>query len=107
HCTNTASVRSGTRPVCVDEWIMMPSSRVDVWVTYRDQNGNVTASPRGASATFKMEGLTMGSGDGWPAVDLAKVTFNQATPRQFTANQVQVKDSGLTQPPAILLSHFP
>ena len=106
-CPNTTTGPIGTLPVCVDEWIMMPSSRVDVWVTYRDQNGNVTASPRGASATFKMEGLTMGSGDGWPAVDLAKVTFNQATPRQFTANQVQVKDSGLTQPGGILVSQVP
>jgi FtsP/CotA-like multicopper oxidase with cupredoxin domain len=106
-CPNATTGPIGTLPVCVDEWVMMPSSRVDVWVTFRDQNGNVTSSPRGASATLKMEGLTMGSGDGWPAVDLAKVTFNQSTGRQFTANQVQVKNSGLTQPGGIFVSQVP
>jgi hypothetical protein len=34
-----------------------------------------------ASATLKMVGLTMGSGDSWPAVDLAKVQFNQSGAR--------------------------
>jgi hypothetical protein len=67
-CPNATTGPIGTLPVCVDEWVMMPSSRVDLWGTFRDQNGNVTTSPRGASATLKMEGLTMGSGDGWPAV---------------------------------------
>ena len=33
----------------------------------------------------------MGSGDTWPAVDLAKVQFNQTGPRQFTSTQVVVK----------------
>src|SRR5262249_25898606 len=51
--------------------------------------------------------ITMGSGDGWPAVDLAKVTFNQGTGRQLTANQVNVKDSGLTRPGGILVSQVP
>jgi FtsP/CotA-like multicopper oxidase with cupredoxin domain len=96
-----------TLPVCVDEWIMMPSSRVELWVTYRDSSGNVTPSPSGASATFKMQGITMGSGDGWPAVDLAKVTFNQGTGRKLTAHQVNVKGSGMTDPGGIFASANP
>jgi L-ascorbate oxidase len=32
----------------------------------------------------------MGSGDSWPAVDLAKVQFNQSGPRQYTNTQVVV-----------------
>src|SRR5262249_58065155 len=73
-----AQVIGGSIPICVDEIVMMPSSRVDVWVTYRDQNGRIASPPAGASATFKNQALTMGSGDTWPQVDLAKVQFNQS-----------------------------
>jgi len=82
-----------TVPVCVSEIVMMPSSRTEVWVTYRTPDGRVAPPPAGASATFKMVGLTMGTGDAWPAVDLAKVQFNQAGPRRFTSNQVVVGGS--------------
>jgi len=69
---------------------MMPSSRTEFWVTYRNPAGVVTPPPAGASATLKMVGLTMGSGDAWPAVDLAKVQFNQSGPRKLTSSQVVV-----------------
>ena len=88
-CPNAQSIGS-TVPVCVNEIVMMPSSRTEIWVTYRNANGVVTPPPSGASATFKMVGLTMGSGDSWPAVDLAKVQFNQSGPRQYTNTQVVV-----------------
>jgi len=88
-CPN-APVIGSTVPVCVNEIVMMPSSRTELWVTYRNANGVITPPPAGASATLKMVGLTMGSGDSWPAVDLAKVQFNQSGPRQFTSNQVVV-----------------
>jgi hypothetical protein len=48
-------------PVCVNEVVMMPSSRVEMWVTYRDQDGRIVTPPRGASATGKNRALTMGS----------------------------------------------
>src|SRR5262249_23678684 len=73
-----AQVIGTTVPVCVDEIVMMPSSRTEIWVTYRNQDGRITPPPAGASATLKMIGLTMGSGDHWPAVDLAKVLFSQS-----------------------------
>jgi FtsP/CotA-like multicopper oxidase with cupredoxin domain len=97
-----AQVIGSSLPVCVDEIVMMPSSRVDVWVTYRDQNGRITSPPAGATATWRNQALTMGSGDTWPQVDLAKVQFNQSGPRQFTTNQVVVNDSGFLQPGGIL-----
>ena len=56
---------------------MMPSSRVDMFVTYRDANGVVAPAPTGATATLTMVGLSMGSGDKWPSVNMAKVLFNQ------------------------------
>jgi FtsP/CotA-like multicopper oxidase with cupredoxin domain len=99
-----AQVIGDSVPVCVDEIVMMPSSRVDVWVTYRDQNGRVANPPQGATATWKNQALTMGSGDTWPQVDLAKVQFNQSGGRRFTANQVVVNDSGFLKPGGILTS---
>jgi L-ascorbate oxidase len=88
-CPN-AQVIGSVVPVCVNEIVMMPSSRTEFWVTYRNGNGAVVPPPPGASVTWKMVGVTMGSGDSWPAVDLAKVRFNQTGPRQLTANQLVV-----------------
>jgi L-ascorbate oxidase len=67
-----------SHPVCVRELVMMPSSRAELWVSYRDSFGHVVSPPNGASATLKMVGLTMGSGDAWPAVDLAKIEFEKS-----------------------------
>ncbi len=91
-CPN-APVIGSTVPVCVNEIVMMPSSRTEFWVTYRNANGVIMPPPLGASATWKMVGLTMGTGDTWPAVDLAKVQFNQSGARQYTSNQVVVAGS--------------
>jgi FtsP/CotA-like multicopper oxidase with cupredoxin domain len=88
-CPN-AQVIGSVVPACVNEIVMMPSSRTEFWVTYRNANGVVVPPPPGASATWKMVGLTMGSGDSWPAVDLAKVQFAPSGPRQITANQLVV-----------------
>jgi L-ascorbate oxidase len=88
-CPNAPAIGS-TVPVCVNEIVMMPSSRVEFWVTYRNAQGIIVPPPSGATATWKMVGLTMGSGDQWPATDLAKVQFNQSGPRRLTTNQVVV-----------------
>ena len=64
------------RPVCVSSFIMLPSSRIEVAVSYRDANGKLAAPPAGARATFKSVGYTTGAaGDSWPAIDLANVEF--------------------------------
>jgi hypothetical protein len=104
-CPNLSMI--STVPVCVDQWVMMPSSRVEVYVTYRDASGTVASAPAGATATFVMAGLTMGTGDAWPSVNLAKVLFNQTTQRQFTAHGVAVKDSGFTRPGGLFVSANP
>ena len=65
-------------PICVKDIVMLPGSRTEVWVTYRDAKGNITNPPPGASATLRSVGITTGDpgvGDPWPAVDLAPVTF--------------------------------
>ncbi len=85
-----APVIGSTVPVCVNEIVMMPSSRVEFWVTYRNAQGHIVPPPRGATATWKMVGLTMGSGDAWPAVDLAKVQFNQTGGPRLTTNHLVV-----------------
>jgi L-ascorbate oxidase len=65
---------------------MMPSSRAEVFVTYRDANGHIVTPPAGATGTFKTIGITTGAaGDSWPAIDLAKVTFEQTGPRHLIA----------------------
>ncbi len=105
------TVIGATVPICVNEIVMMPSARTEFWVTYRDAAGRVAAPPRGASATLKMVGLTMGTGDAWPAVDLAKVLFNQSGPRQLTSNRVVVDGNtdaaGLNRPGGIFKSEVP
>jgi len=88
-CPN-ARVIGSTLPVCVNEIVMMPSARAEFWVTYHNPGGQIVPPPTGASATLKMVGLTMGSGDSWPAVDLAKVQFNRSGGRALTGNQVVV-----------------
>jgi FtsP/CotA-like multicopper oxidase with cupredoxin domain len=82
-------------PVCIDELVMMPSSRAELWVTYRSSNNHVGPSPAGATATFKMVGLTMGSGDHWPAIDLAAVQFAQSGPRKFTRAALDIHGDAL------------
>ena len=67
---------NGPRPLCADQMLMMPSSRVEVWVAYRDGTGNLTAPPPGASAILLDSGYNTGpAGDTWPAVNLAQVDF--------------------------------
>jgi L-ascorbate oxidase len=106
-----AQAIGATVPVCVNEIIMMPSARTEFWVTYRNARGAVVPPPSGATATWKMVGLTMGTGDSWPAVDLAKVQFNQFGPRRFTSRQVVVGGptdaAGLHQPGGIFTSRVP
>jgi L-ascorbate oxidase len=104
-------VIGSTVPVCVNEIVMMPSSRTEFWVTYRNADGRIVPPPRGASATWKMVGLTMGTGDSWPAVDLAKVQFNQSGDRRYTSHQVVVGGptdaAGLNQAGGIFNAQVP
>jgi L-ascorbate oxidase len=62
--------------VCTTRLHLMPSSRAEIWVNYRDANGTPQSPPAGARAIFRTAGYQTGpTGDNWPAADLAKVRF--------------------------------
>jgi L-ascorbate oxidase len=75
-CPGVARSSDGPSPLCADQILMMPSSRVEIWVAYRDGMGNLTTSPPGASAILLDNGYNTGpAGDTWPAVNLVQVNF--------------------------------
>jgi len=88
-CTPAQAVGTSL-PICINELVMMPSSRAEVFVTFRDAAGSIVPPPSGATGTFKMVGLTMGSGDTWPAIDLAKVQFAQGAQRGRVSSAINV-----------------
>jgi FtsP/CotA-like multicopper oxidase with cupredoxin domain len=94
-CPSVQTIGLHSLPICVNELVMMPSARAELWVTYRASGDRVGPPPAGATATFKMIGLTMGSGDQWPAVDLAAVEFAQTGPRKFTSNALDIQGDAL------------
>jgi L-ascorbate oxidase len=99
-------------PVCISNFVMMPSSRVELWVTYRDAAGNVVTPPPGATGTFKTIGITTGAtgvGDPWPAVDLAPVQFNQTGPRKLAAFELLLRGDALKSnlPTGIFFARVP
>jgi L-ascorbate oxidase len=65
--------------VCVSQLIMMPSSRAEVWVTYRDAQGRAAVPPAHATATLQQGLIDLGpAAEKWPEVRLAKVEFTQS-----------------------------
>jgi L-ascorbate oxidase len=94
-CPPAQTIGMHSLPICINELVMMPSSRAELWVTYRTPGGLVGPPPAGATATLKMVGLNMGSGDQWPAVDLAAIQFAQTGPRKFTINALDIQGDAL------------
>jgi FtsP/CotA-like multicopper oxidase with cupredoxin domain len=77
--TGGAAAGAKSATVCARRLVMFPSSRIEVWVTYRDANDAAVPPPAGAAAVFRTVGMETGpDGDAWPAVDLAKVEFISA-----------------------------
>jgi L-ascorbate oxidase len=108
-CSNVRTTLNSA-PVCINDLVMMPSSRAELYVTYRDQNGNIVTPPRGASATLNMVAITMGPvGDPWPAVPLASVQFNQTGPRMIVGSAIHVHGDARTanQPGGIFHARVP
>lgn len=98
-----------TTPICTTHIKMMPSSRVELWVSYRDSSGMVI-SPPPAGATLILHNTrfdTGPDGDSWPSVNLAKVSFAsgqaQAT-HAPAALQVGGQAQSLSQPGGIFES---
>jgi L-ascorbate oxidase len=62
--------------VCIKDLIMMPSSRAELWVTYRNADGAVITPPAGATATLVQGLINLGpAGEAWPMFKLAKIEF--------------------------------
>jgi len=109
-CPPSTTVGMTSTPVCVSQFTMMPSSRAEVWVIYRDQNGNIVTPPSGASATFQQIGITTGpAGDPWPQINLASVQFAPTGPRQLTRYALDVRGqaSAINQAKGILKARVP
>ena len=82
-------------PLCVRRLHMMPSSRVEVWVAYRDQNDFLVAPPAGASAIFRTAGFNTGpGGDSWPPVTWATCssTVPARAPGQRTCSRFRARE---------------
>ncbi len=61
--------------LCTRRLLMMPSSRVEVWVSYRNSN-DALAAPHNSYAILRTNGYNSGPiGDSWPQIDLARVEF--------------------------------
>ena len=84
-------------PVCVDQFTMMPSSRVGLWVTYRNAQGQPVPAPQNATATFKSVGLSTGlAGDLWPEINLAHVEFSPSGSPQLAESALDLHGEALT-----------
>jgi len=69
-------------PLCAKRIRMMPSSRVEIWVTYRDPAGAIAAPPQAATGVLRTYGFDTGwQGDSWPAMPLAQVQFDPLAPK--------------------------
>ncbi len=70
-----------SKPVCATDLFVMPATRVEVFVAYRNAAGDVVEAPGGQTATLKTVGINTGpGGDSWPAINLGHVVFPQGTP---------------------------
>jgi L-ascorbate oxidase len=111
-CPETiVTVTLNSAPVCINELVMMPSSRAEVWVSYRDANNRLAIPPLGATGVFKTIGITMGpDGDSWPAVDLALVKFTQTALPSAVTSAINIVGGGAltaTQAGGIFVAKVP
>jgi FtsP/CotA-like multicopper oxidase with cupredoxin domain len=91
-----ANAASADRPICARRLVMFPSSRVEVWVTYRDAQDMPATPPAGAAATFLTRGMSTGpGGDAWPRVNLADVTFHDSAPSSAVPPTLTVQGEAL------------
>lgn len=75
-CPGDLPGKLATKPLCATRILMLPSSRVELWVAHRDAQGRLAPAGANASATLYTAGYKTGpAGDAWPAIDLARVSF--------------------------------
>jgi len=94
-------------PVCATEIILMPASRVEIHVAYRDAKNALARPPRHATATLQSTGFNTGpGGDNWPAVKLANVSFAHGGPLAL-AEAIHVKSAANFGPGGIFSAPVP
>ncbi len=94
----------GAQPLCTTRLLMMPSTRAEIRVTYRDTTGALTAPPPGTQAIFRTAGFVTGpDGDTWPAVDLGTVLFESPAAKAKAPAALSVNGgvASLTVPSAL------
>ena len=73
-------------PLCASKFLMMPSSRVELYVAYRDAQGRIAAPPTPTPLILRTDGRQTGpTGDYWPPVNLATVDMSHFAPTRATA----------------------
>jgi len=84
--------------ICTDSLHMMPGSRADIWIVNRNENGKIIPGA-GGHAVLRTPGYNTGfTGDRWPAVHLAQLTFQKGqaeVPKALivtTSPQSELKD---------------
>jgi L-ascorbate oxidase len=94
---------AGPKPLCTRRLHLMPSARVELWVTYRDSADRATKPSRDSQAILRTVGYQTGpAGDAWPAIDLARVDFSGATTSApQNSLQVQGQATALSAPRAL------
>jgi L-ascorbate oxidase len=86
---------SSEKPLCVRRLKMFPSSRIELWVTYRDSQGNPAPPAAPVNAVFRDHGMSTGpAGDSWPKVDFASVVFRPAATSGTAMKALTVNGDG-------------
>jgi FtsP/CotA-like multicopper oxidase with cupredoxin domain len=76
---------------------IVPSSRVELWVAFRDANGRLTRPADGETAILRTAGFQTGpTGDAWPAVDLDRVKFSGSGPAKDDPETLALAPDALT-----------
>lgn len=79
HCPGLepgSHLERNAEPLCVASLRMMPSSRAEVWVTYRSADQRPAAPSANESVVLRTVGVQTGpGGDTWPPIDLANISF--------------------------------
>ena len=81
----------GAGGMCTTRLHLMPASRAEIWVAYRDAQGFPRSQPAPVQAILRTSGYATGpTGDNFPAIDLAKLTIDNG--------QVPIKGDGAITP---------
>ncbi len=85
--------------LCTMRLHMMPATRAEIWIGYRDADGVPVHMPAPAQAILRTPGFNTGPiGDNYPAIDLAKVDFGYGQVDMPGDGSVSVRKSSTVMP---------